>query len=320
MQGRNLILGVVLIGVLVGGYFVYDSSQSGDDNGNESSLSPTATLSPSPTPDPETEADIEAISDLYTAQYTKFIRDNDTDSLYDLYISRNLPLRITRKTTRGPYTSTDNISLWMGSTVGRIPDYEMITGEPFVLVDDGIAVSVGEFNELNGERETANGVDLFTYVKTPDGWKIVALTAVRTAANDPTDHSQAYALMNDIETIMQSLDENIREQNRGRFLVPFIDPTDPFVMVDGIFDAEFTVNEHSPAAFYDSYIADASAPSLVLENMDVHVEDQYVAYAAADYTLYDGDEILAQGRWISSFMATANYGWQITSTVLTTVG
>jgi hypothetical protein len=313
---RNLIIIVVLIGALVGGFLIYSSSQSDDESSN-SDTSPQTTAMPTPTPDPETIEAMATISNLHANSFANYIRENDADSIYDIYLYRNLPLRITRKTQQGPYTSTDNISLWMGSTVSRFPDYEIIVGEPFVLVDGGMGVSVAEFDELNGDRQMAYGTELFTFVNTLDGWKIVALTVVRTTASDPTDYSQARNLRNDIDSIHDGLSETIATQNDGRFLVPFVAPTDPFIIVDGVLDAEFTVREHSPQAFFDLYIAEAVAPQLLMENVQVHVHDQYVAYVTADYVLMDGDAEVLRGHWLSSLYATVNFGWQITSTMLT---
>jgi hypothetical protein len=315
-QPRNLIIAAVLIATVIGGVLIYRSSQSNDETSSRDTL-PQATAMLTATPNPETIAAMETISHLHANTFTDYIRDNDADSLEDLYLYRNLPLRITRKTQQGPYTSTDNISLWMGSTVARIPDYEIIVGEPFVWVDSGIGLSVAEFDELRGENHLAYGTELFSYVNTSDGWKIVALTAVRTTASDPTDYSQARTLRNDIETIFNDLAVNIADQNRGRFLVPFVAQSDPFVIVDGMMETEFTVSEDSPPAFFDHYIAEASAPQLLTEHVEVQIFDHYVAYAVADYVLMDGDAVVLRGRWLSTFYATANYGWQITSTLLT---
>lgn len=305
-----LILTIVLMVVLGTGYIAhsYDSPPNNPYSHQQSEMTPTPTL------DPETEAAIEGISDLYAGRFADTVRETDIDGLRDLYVNSVPPLYVINKTTRGPFGRNVGINGWVGF-MSSSSDYELILDIVDVFATDHIGVVVGTFVEDVSGYTVSTGTDLFTVVETPTGWKIDTMNVVSIDSTDNNDYGDAYELPNDIESVINEFVLSYNTSESDDFLNLFGSRRDHVMIITPTFDGEFMGDSHTPSGFLE--IDFGAQPTLEINNIDIHVHDQYLAYITGDYQIENSTEIAAEGKVLWSLVATARQGWQITNVLFT---
>ncbi|MEP5611420.1 MAG: hypothetical protein ABJP45_04190 [Cyclobacteriaceae bacterium] len=121
----------------------------------------------------------EEIIQVY-ANFEKAVKDKDVSLLQSTFLSKETQLNAYIRTPDGLRKNIFPLEVWT-DFLGQMTDPYHIEISNIEIVSNGsIAYSIADFKEFYFGDSIAIGKDLFTYVRTPSGWKIVSLSNTAT--------------------------------------------------------------------------------------------------------------------------------------------
>lgn len=245
--------------------------------------------------------DSTALADLYDA-FSSTVRRYDGDAHLPLYVHPHAPVHVIIESAGVPViTGARDATEWV----------EVFTSGPNNLtisnidweIHGGIASSVADY------RGHGTGLDLFGYVRTTEGWKLLLLHAT----GDPIFGNAN--LPNTIDDVLSSLNTTVTAANRDAFIDRFALTSSPFLTLESNLSEDYSFNKHTVEGYLRMLDGDASSLTIELSNEDIRVEDAYTARVWADYQISRDNTLLESGRALIFMFATGTKGWQVSAFV-----
>lgn len=167
------------------------------------------------------------VAATYPISFEKAVHAQKADDIRALYANDDVVLNVTMKSDNASqYYFKSTAEKWAKIVETQIPaPYELrISDENFALFGP-YAISTARFDEFVGGQHSSDGYDMFSYVKTADGWRIAHMdvTLAQDAANLPEVESS-----NHNEEALLGLIDNMKDglNNNDLSLLKFMDVKD----------------------------------------------------------------------------------------------
>ncbi len=231
-----------------------------------------------------------------------------------LYVSENSMVNFVLKSSGSPVIFTLTRDEWIGFFTSWDYEYFPVYSDIDFSIEKGLAASSHQFQAFRDGNEDLFGNDLFLYLNTPDGWKIISNSSTITTPDDTTDYSgleieaSTHAVFQDFKTAFDSRAET-------DFTSLFSTPTAPCFRFKKVFSETYDVNAHTAGVFLEQLNGLPSNIKIDFQRLKIDVKDQYTALASASYTISKGAKKLEKGRLLTTLVGTPNEGWKISAMV-----
>lgn len=240
--------------------------------------------------------------------------DKNAEGHAALYLSENSTVNFVLKSNGSPAIATLTRDQWIGFFTSWDYDYFPVYSDIEFSIEKGLAADSHLFQGFRDGNEDLFGNDLFVYVHTPEGWKIVSLSSTITAPDDTTDYSDL-----EIEASTQVIFQDFKTAFDSRaatdFTSLFSTPTAPCFRFKKVFSETYDANTHTAGVFLEQLNGLPSNIKIDFQRLNIDVKDQYTALASASYTISKGAKKLEKGRLLTTLVGTPSEGWKISAMV-----
>lgn len=258
------------------------------------------------------QTDSAQIQQVYSAFETT-VKNKEGAEHLDLYAARQAPVYIVRKNPLGPSTlGMFNAQGFVNNFTSNPQPYELKISDINYHIDSNFAVTDARFDEYISGNLSGYGRDLFGYVKTNEGWKLLFLHNTVVFNSDTTDYSTPHSLVNSVEDVL--IEFNHRFNNHSANLTDlFMRMDNQVILMNPTFPENYSYFQHELRDYMNIFLDSLENPQLNLVGTDTIYCDDYLATVFADYTLADGNTVLEEGRCYFTFFANMQYGWRLSS-------
>lgn len=255
------------------------------------------------------QSDSTLIINMYD-DFQTTVKSKDVTGHSNLLLTPFMPVNIINKSPQGPTINYINAQSWI-SFFSQPRPYELVISDIDVKLENNIAITIANFKEYINENYSAFGTDVFSYVKTNDGWKYNTFNNTVVLSSDQNDYEEAFTFNNKPEDIPDLFTASINQKNRTNFTNLFTSNFAHFISVDGTLNESFSTAKHSANAFINSVINNSSNIEFELNNYKIEIHDQYVASIIGDYSIKENNELSESGRIILVLNASRAANWKI---------
>lgn len=259
-------------------------------------------------------SDKKAIQEV-VAEFAKTEAAKNGDAHRELYLSASSRLNFFQKNYGSPFLASLSRDEWIGYFMSWSYDYYPEYYNQKFYPSQGMAIESHSFQGYRDSIPDIYGTDLFMYVATADGWKLVNVTSTVINPDDATDYSTVESIDANPEVVLSAFEEGLNTQDKAAFEATFMSISTPCFRFKGIFETAYADDQHSADAFYDAF-ADHSGLVFQLKGVQVTVYDQLVAVAKSNYIIKKDGLIIESGEMLATLGATPDMGWKITGLAL----
>lgn len=252
---------------------------------------------------------IDSIYNLF--EYT--VAFKDANAHLDLYVYNQAPVYIVRKNPTGPST----LGMWnvqnFAISFSTDPDaLELQISDEHFFIRGNMAITDAAFDEVVNGNQTSSGRDMFGYIRTSAGWKLLYLHNTVVMANDPNDYSTPIPLSNTVEQVLDSLQSrfNRKATSIGHL---FLNSNNLVLSFSDTLSSDFKYSENQLGDYLSDFVHTPDQQTLTFSNTEIIYVDDYLATVFCDYEITTQGQVTETGKtWLNFFGTVAN-GWRITS-------
>jgi hypothetical protein len=237
---------------------------------------------------------------------TEMTKDGDGHRL--LFVSPNCKMNFALMDANPPVIASLDIEKWIGVFSSWPYNYQVEYSGFEFETKNGIAFDSHHFQGYKDGKENVHGTDLFTFIRTSSGWKILNVSS--TIFSDTSHYVQLPSKSTTPKIVLTSLVKAVNERDQEKFLSSFLDTSTPCLRVRGSFDETYNQDLHGATGFFNSLQPDSN---LSLEKLDITVKDGAVAFCSSRYSVGDGKKKIQGGEMLATLVFTPENGWKITA-------
>ncbi|MBV6645863.1 MAG: T9SS type A sorting domain-containing protein [Cyclobacteriaceae bacterium] len=253
------------------------------------------------------------VAEVYLA-FEETVADKQTTEHLNLYLSSSTRVNISLKSNGNPTNNLIDAATW--TTFFNSPGvYQLDISNTVIEVYGNIAFSEARFDLLRDSGYTGFGIDLFVYVKTPEGWKFALLNNTYQDITDSTDYT-LNQIDSDPTEVLDNMVAQYNNDNKGSFINSFVDNSMPCYMFQGTFNDEVGSSTHTASAFADSLLGRSYETTMLLENTTYEIVDDYMAKSISDIKIVQEDSTYIDGKAFATYIGTRSFGWRISGLII----
>jgi hypothetical protein len=253
------------------------------------------------------------LSQVYD-QFESSVASGDGDGLLATFLYDDVPIHIIERTDSGPVSYSPRSGTGMANYIATNTDnYELrISNTEFHLLGN-FAYSIADFDEYIQGRLEGSGKDLFMYLNSANGWKLVVLSNSFTYEVANFDYGDGWNMSRQVEQTLTELQTAINTQNSALFASLFVNDYAIYSSLNqNLCDGSFSTTEHSAGAFYNWTTGFNPTPNLTISNSDIQIYDDFLATAVTEYQKSVSGEVFESGQQIITLISDAQSRWVIT--------
>lgn len=256
--------------------------------------------------------DFEEIEIIYHT-FEDAVKTKNKSQLESIFLHNSVPVSIICNTSQGPHDHYSSYSNWWTNYVSNLdyPHELRISDIKYEQLGEGLIITEARFDEYENNTPSSFGIDVFTYIKTKNGWKLSALHNTVTIVNDSTDYSSPFKFKNNPEEFPVMLREAISNKDKAEFLALFHSPFSPYLGFKSEFNEQFIYPVHSAGGTAERLPRIPASLDVEYGNIKSKIYDNYIAVITMDYKLKVNGKELRNGRQVILLYATAESGWKI---------
>ncbi len=255
--------------------------------------------------------DLEALSALYE-DFAITASNQDSEGHLATFTRKFAPLNIIYKTENGPQLNQRSGNWWARVIARKPENYQLVISDTEYFLEGDIAFSSAHFQQMEGESPDGYGNDLFTYLKTDNGWKISSLNNTYVAEDWVDNNTTSLLTPKEIKRKLTQLSKAIKKSDSEQFLQLFTKPSVPFYSTATFKKTGLTDKEQNAQFFADQMATSNSFAFYRPINTKVRIFDDYTAAAHGAYIEFNNGKI-TKGRQITIFVADNEGSWKIAS-------
>lgn len=248
-------------------------------------------------------------------EFAKTEENKDGETHRELFLSMSSQLNFVLKNYGNPFLAGLSRDQWIGYFSSWDYEYFPVYSDINYYIENGVAIDQHHFQGYKNNTEDIYGSDLFMYVKTQDGWKILGVSSTITNPDDNTDYTFLSSISASPYEAFSSFENGFNERDSPDFESAFVSGNVSCFRFKNELREAYDDNLHSATAFYRSIPDDIGKIKLKLTKLNIDVYDQLTAVAASHYTVSKGDVVLEKGTMLATLIATPDMGWKISSMV-----
>ncbi|MHA7060162.1 hypothetical protein ACWGOQ_0023245 [Aquimarina sp. M1] len=240
-------------------------------------------------------------------------KEKDADAHRDLFLSSSSSVNFVLKNNGNPNLVSLSRDQWIGFFTSWDYEYFAEYSDVKFYIEDGIALDSHHFQGVRDGIDDLYGNDIFLYVKTPAGWKIVTLSSTIVAPDDTTDYSVVPIIEESPEQLLFDFEEYYNQQKESEFKSLFLSELTSCFIVDEVFEDTYSDEVHSVNGFFNEVIA---GQKIVFSHTKTKIKDQFTGVISSSYKIIDETgQIIEKGKMLSALAGTPNNGWKIAGMV-----
>jgi hypothetical protein len=261
----------------------------------------------------QAQTDSAEIYQVY-ADFESTVKNNESQQLIQLFATPQAPVYIVKKNPTGPTIW----GLWgaqqFANSQSGTNNQELQISDIKLHADDNFAITDAHFDEILGTNPSAYGRDLFGYIRTLDGWKLLFLHNTVVLVNDNTDYSTAFDLPSTTDELMTEFTTRFNQQSAS-FGDLFLRMDNQVLVFNDTLPASYHYSENELRDFLLDMLDNPKPRTIAFENLETYVVDDYLATVFADYSIEENGVEVERGRSYITMLGTINEGWQVSSWV-----
>jgi len=169
------------------------------------------------------------------------------------------------------------------------------------------------FDEYINDNFSAFGRDMFGYIRTSEGWKLLFLHNTVILANDGNDYSIPIELPNTVEDNLVDFQRYFNNKNGDSIREMFVNQNNQVITFDGELGSDYQYLENRLSSFANEVNQMGDEINISFGNQQIHYVDDYLASAFFDYIIKNNEEPIEEGRAWMSMLGDMQNGWRISS-------
>lgn len=261
-------------------------------------------------PDSVIKADLE---ELY-GKFEKYVKEKNKEAFLKLFVHEFGRLNIVSKKKGVPKMFLNTATTWANSFTRNELPYRVDISDTEYEWSNNVAISVAHFDNVSNNVKNGFGKDVFMYVKTSLGWKLLLTNNTYIALDDDFDYSKLQ-IEAPLKSALDSMLSTFNRRDADGFVNTFASSLMPCFSFSEVFSEAYSTTNHVVKAFSDSLLDKKYALTLELEGTEALVNDDYLGKSISGFTMkYDGQDYL-KGKMFATYVATPNRGWKISALV-----
>lgn len=252
--------------------------------------------------------------DLILKEFTRTEEVKDGEAHRDLFLSSFSQVNFVLKNYGFPMLIPFSRDQWIGYFTSWDYDYYPVYGNDKYYIERGVAINQHDFRGYKNEQEDIYGTDLFMFVDTQDGWKILSLSATVVNPDDSTDYS-SLSVNSLPDSAFMAFEKGINEKDSAAYESAFTSTNVPCFRIREKLKEAYSDDLHSASAFYGSIPDNVSNLKIKLEDVNIDIHDQLTAVASSEYSITKDGIKVEKGKMLATMVATPDMGWKISSMV-----
>lgn len=252
------------------------------------------------------------ILQVYETWEETVLNKQATDHL-QLYLYNQAPVYIIKKNEDGPsFWGAYNASQFANS-FSQPGDFQLDISDIHVIADDNFAITNAHFDEYINNDFTAFGRDMFGYIRTSEGWKLLFLHNTVVLENDENDYTEPFELSNTVEQELEDFQRHFNNRNGDSIKQMFVSQNNQAISFTGEIDANHQYFEHRITSFAIDITQLEEGVEINFQNIEIHYIDHYLASVFCDYSINSNGETIEEGRAWMSMLGEMQNGWRLSS-------
>lgn len=241
------------------------------------------------------------------------VLNKQTSEHLDLYLYNQAPVYIIKKNATGPSFYGSLTASQFANIFSQPGSYQLDISDINVVVDQNFAITNAHFDEYINDNFSAFGRDMFGYIRTSEGWKLLFLHNTVILANDGNDYSIPIELPNTVEGNLVDFQRYFNNKNGDSIREMFVNQNNQVITFDGELDSDYQYLENRVSSFLNEVNQMGDEINISFGNQQIHYVDHYLASAFFDYIIKNNEEPIEEGRAWMSMLGDMQYGWRISS-------
>lgn len=248
-------------------------------------------------------------------EFAETEENKDAEGHRLLYVSGSSTLNFVLKNYGTPVIASLKRDEWIGYFSSwdyeYFPEYKDIK----FYIEKGMAIDSHKFQGYKDGQPDIYGTDLFMYIETQKGWKLLTVASAITYPDDEIDYGAMELIASTPEEAFFSFESGLNNQERTTYEKAFLNPSSPCFRMKNKFMEDYSDDSHSASAFYDAVPENMAGLNMDLQGLKIDVYEQLTAVASSSYTIKNAEFSVEKGEMLASLVATPDQGWKITSMV-----
>lgn len=249
-------------------------------------------------------------------EFARTEENKDKEGHRALFVSPSSRLNFVFKNNNNPFVVELERDIWIEVFSGWDYDYYPVYSNVEYYIEQGVAIDRHDFQGYKNGEKDIYGTDLFMYVETDKGLKILNISSTIVNPDDQTDYASLSMMNSSPQVALESFEQGINGRDSLLFNSAFTSLNASCFRIGHKLKEAYSDELHSAKAFYKSMPEDIKGVKLELENPEIDIHDQLTAVASSEYSIYKDGVVLEKGKILATLVATPASGWKISSMAL----
>ncbi|MBX3165124.1 MAG: T9SS type A sorting domain-containing protein [Bacteroidetes bacterium] len=261
--------------------------------------------------------DTTQIKQIYQ-QWESTVVNKQASQHLGLYLYPQAQVYVIKKQPSGAQVLATVNAANFANTFSQPTPYQLDISDVNVIADSSFAITDARFDEYYNNNYLGYGRDMFGYIKTNAGWKLLFLHNTFIDISDSTDYSVPLALPNSVENVLDGFTTYFNSKNGVGLAWLFVSNQNPAIVFHNVLDSNFTLSGNTINDFAQIIHNSVFDRTIQFSNISIHYVDQYLASVFCNYEIMENTQTSESGRAWFNLMADMNNGWRLTSFVRNT--
>lgn len=253
-----------------------------------------------------------ALDSIYT-RFESTIQNKTPNAHLNLYAYPQAPVFIIKKNPSGPSTlGTFTAQNFVNGWANDPNPYELNISDKHYHIRGNMAISDARFDEYINGSLSGFGRDMFGYINTHEGWKLLYLHNTVVFKNDTTNYSQPVPLKNSVQLVLMTFESRFNSKSSSIGSL-FMNTNCLVFSFKNQLDSNFKYNKNQLSDYLPDFVANTDTQRIIFNNTEIIHVDHYLATAFSDYQIITNGKTTETGTSWFNFMGNIQDGWKITS-------
>lgn len=253
-----------------------------------------------------------------TRTYRKFessVAERDKAGLIDTFLFKSIAINIVERGGKGPVYYSPRSGTGMANYIGTNGDeYRLVISDVKFHILDNVAISLAHFEEFVRGENVGFGEDLFTFVKTLNGWKIALTNNSFTYKSATIEYGDGWKMLDTIGNLIKRLETALNTGDEAEFEREFAKRIGQFYKFDqALCEGNYDKKSHGYKAYFEKFTALEGQAEYKILAPKIEIIDDFLALVTSQYEISIDSQTIEIGQQFMTLMANQKGQWKITA-------
>lgn len=241
--------------------------------------------------------------------------NKDQEGHRALFVSPSSKVNFVFKNYNNPFFVELGKDTWIEIFSSWDYEYYPVYTNPDYYIEKGVAIDRHGFQGYKNGEKDIYGNDLFMYLETGKGWKILNISSTIVNPDDQSDYT-ASIISSSPSIALEAFKKGFNERDADLFNSAFTNLDASCLRFRNKFRKAYSNELHSAQAFYNSMPENVDGLNIDLIELNIDTHDQLTAVASSEYRIEKDGYLVEKGTLLATLVATPELGWKISSMAL----